>query len=168
LIGLEKPQDGAYAPAARRRGRRGVMAAEVMTVKVMVAMVCLLVAGALSGCSTSDTFATVMIDPAHYSVYHCDGLVPRLKALQKREQDLSDLMARASEGGGGVLIGNLTYRADYENVVAEEKVLRRAAADKNCDLNPPPPPASPTPTAFTAPPPGRTGAPVFPSNQSTR
>jgi hypothetical protein len=159
LIGLEKRQDGAYAPAARRRGRREIAAA---------VMVCLLVAGALSGCSTSDTFATVMIDPAHYSVYHCDGLVPRLKALQKREQDLSDLMARASEGGGGVLIGNLTYRADYENVVAEEKVLRRAAADKNCDLNPPPPPASPTPTAFTAPPPGRTGAPVFQSNQSTR
>jgi hypothetical protein len=108
-----------------------------------------------------------MIDPAHYSVYHCDGMVPRLKVLQRREQELSDLMARASEGGGGVLIGNLTYRADYENTVAEEKVLRRAAAEKNCDLNPPPPPAAPTPTAYQAVPPGRAGAPVF-QGQSTR
>ena len=72
-----------------------------------------------------------------------------------------------SEGGGGVLIGNLTYRADYENTVAEEKVLRRAAAEKNCDLNPPPPPAAPTPTAYQAVPPGRAGAPVF-QGQSTR
>ncbi len=98
-----------------------------------------------------------MIDPAHYSVYHCDGLVTRLKGLQARELELSNLMARAGEGAG-VLIGNLTYRADYENAVAEEKVLRRTAADKNCDLDAPPPaPAVPTAAAFTAPPPGRHG-----------
>ena len=107
--------------------------------------------------------STVNIDPAHYSVYHCDGMVPRLKALQRREQELSDLMARASEGGGGVLIGNLTYRADYENTVAEEKVLRRAAAEKNCDLNPPPPPAAPTPDRI----PGRY-RPVAPVRRSSR
>jgi hypothetical protein len=71
-----------------------------------------------------------MIDPAHYSVYHCDGLQARLKALQAREQELSNLMLRASEGGGGALIGNLTYRADYENALGEEKVLRRTAAEK--------------------------------------
>ena len=91
-----------------------------------------------------------MIDPAHYSVYHCDGLQARLKALQAREQELSNLMLRASEGGGGALIGNLTYRADYENALGEEKVLRRTAAEKKCDLPPPAQPASSTPTAYTA------------------
>jgi hypothetical protein len=35
------------------------------------------------------------------------------------------------------VIGNLSYRAEYEDVLGEEKVLRRAAAEKNCDLNPP-------------------------------
>jgi hypothetical protein len=135
-----------------------------------VAPAYLIVAALLSGCSTSDSLSTVMIDPAHYSVYHCDGLVTRLKGLQTREQELSNLMGRASEGGGGSLIGNLTYRADYENAVAEEKVLRRAAAEKNCDLNAPPPaPVSPTPAAFTAPPPGRAGAPtVIQGNQGAR
>jgi hypothetical protein len=129
--------------------------------------VCLVVAGLLSGCSTSDTYSAAMIDPAHYSVYHCDGLVTRLKALQTREQDLSNLMVRASEGGGGVLIGNLTYRADYENAVAEEKILRRAAAEKNCDLNAPPPaPVVPTPTAFAAPPGKHSGTTVLQTNQS--
>jgi hypothetical protein len=129
--------------------------------------VCLVVAGLLSGCSTSDTYSTAMIDPAHYSVYHCDGLVTRLKALQTRERDLSNLMVRASEGGGGVLIGNLTYRADYENAVAEEKILRRAAAEKNCDLNTPPPaPVVPTPTAFAAPPGKHSGTTVLQTNQS--
>jgi hypothetical protein len=164
LTGLEKRHGGADALAARLGGCR-----EAFAVSPVCALVAgLAVAGLLSGCSTSDVLSTVNIDPAHYSVYHCDGMVPRLKALQRREQELSDLMARASEGGGGVLIGNLTYRADYENTVAEEKVLRRAAAEKNCDLNPPPPPAAPTPTAYQAVPAGRAGAPVFQGNQSTR
>jgi hypothetical protein len=146
-------------------------------------LVALLVAGAclFAGCSTSDTAATaLLIDPGHYSVYHCDGLQKRLKALQQREQDLSNLMARASEGGGGVLIGNLTYRADYENAVGEETVLRRTAAEKKCELPPPtipqtatyaaPAPAAPTPTAYTAPPPATAGAPapVFQSDQGIR
>jgi len=110
---------------------------------------------------------TLLIDPAHYSVYHCDGLVARLKALQARELELSNLMLRASEGGGGALIGNLTYRADYENAVGEEKVLRRVAAEKKCDLpTPPVPPASSTPAAYTAAPPGApAAAPRFQSDQ---
>jgi len=113
---------------------------------------------------------TFLIDPAHYSVYHCDGLATRLKALQAREQELSNLMLRASEGGGGALIGNLTYRADYENALAEEKVLRRAAAEKKCDLPPPPsPPAASTPAAYTAAPPAApAAAPVFQSDRGIR
>ena len=75
------------------------------------------------------------------SVYHCDGLAARLKVLLTREQELANLMNRASEGGGRVLIGNLASRTDYENAVGEKKVLRRAAA-KKCELPPPAQPVS--------------------------
>ena len=124
------------------------------------------VAGLLAGCSTSDGVHSVMIDPGHYSVYHCDGLQARLKALLAREQELSNLMQRASEGGGGVLVGNLSYRTDYENAVGEEKVLRRTAAEKKCQLPPPAQPAPPSPTAQPMPAP--TAAPVFQSDQTIR
>jgi hypothetical protein len=137
------------------------------------AFACLVAAVLLSGCSTSGV-GTLMIDPGHYSVYHCDGLVKRLKALQDRERELSNLMQRAGEGGGGVLIGNMTYRADYENALAEEVVLRRAATEKNCDLPPPPQPVSSTPAAYSAAPvaPAAPGAPatvpVYQSDQGIR
>jgi hypothetical protein len=136
----------------------------------VIAPICVLVAALLSGCSTNDTMTTLLIDPAHYSVYHCDGLVARLKALQTREQELSNLMLRASEGSGGALIGNLTYRADYENAIGEEKILRRVAAEKKCDLPPPPaPPVSSAPAAYTAAPPAApAAAPVFRSDQGIR
>ena len=133
--------------------------------------ICVLATALLSGCATNDAVTTLMIDPAHYSVYHCDRLQARLKALQAREQELSNLMVRASEGGVGALIGNLTYRADYENAVGEEKVLRRTAAEKKCDLPPPQQPASSTPAAYTAAPaaPAAPNAgPVFQSDQGIR
>ena len=115
----------------------------------------------LAGCSTSGSW---MIDPGHYSVYHCDALPARLEAIQERERELSNLMARASDGGGGVLIGTMTYRVDYEKAIGEEKVLRRTAAEKNCNLPPPAPAAAPTPAAYS-PPAAPAAPPAFQSDQ---
>lgn len=134
-------------------------------------MACFLAAALLSGCSSGGGVGTLLIDPGHYSVYHCDGLANRLKVLQARELELSNLMQRASEGGGGALIGNLTYRADYENMLGEEAVLRRVAAEKKCDLPPPPQPVSSTPAAYSAAPvapAAPANGPVYQSDQGIR
>src|SRR5271169_3318681 len=101
-----------------RRHRRGLAA---------IAPLCALVAGALVGCSSGGGVGSLMVDPAHYSVYHCDGLAARLKVLLAREQDLYNLMDKASDSGGGVVIANLSYRAEYENTLGEENLLRRTA-----------------------------------------
>jgi hypothetical protein len=93
-------------------------------------------AGATAGCST--TVGTYLVDPGQYSAYHCKQLVERLKELQTHETDLRNLMDKASEGAGGTLIGGMSYRANYEKALGEEKVLRRTAADKQCALEPPP------------------------------
>jgi hypothetical protein len=142
-------------------------------------------AGLLGGCSAGSGVGPYIIDPGHYSVYHCKDFAARLTALQTRQKDLSELMNKAGEGGAsGVLIGNLSYRADYENAIGEEQVLRRSAAEKKCDLPPPataaiaPPPASSTPAAYASPPPAApptagpppttATVPVFQSDQTIR
>jgi hypothetical protein len=89
------------------------------------------------GCSANQDVSTLFVDPGHYSAYHCKDFAPQLTLLAKREQSLRNLMDKASESGGGAIVGNLSYRADYEDVLGEEKVLRRAAAEKNCDLSAP-------------------------------
>jgi hypothetical protein len=142
---------------ARRRRRR----------PAAIGPVCVLVAGIVAGCTMSDGVGGFMIDPAHYSVYHCDGLVARLKVLLAREQELSNLMDKANEGGGGAVIGNLSYRADYENMVGEEKLLRRTAAEKKCELPALVSPTLPTPAAYSAPPTSAT-VPIFQSDQTIR
>jgi hypothetical protein len=170
----------ATANAPRRVPAANLPAANLPAAGVLVARLLITAAPAgslLAGCA-ADGPGALLVDPGRYSVYHCDGLKARLKALLTREEELSNLMQRASDGGGGVLIGNLTYRADYENALSEEKLLRRTAAEKKCELPPPvaptqavyaaPPPAaySAPPPAYSAPPPPPAGAPVFQSDQT--
>ncbi len=100
----------------------------------MVLAGCLAVA--TGACSTN--IDTYLVDPGRYSAYHCKELVDRLKELQTHETELRNLMDKASEGGGGTLIGGMSYRANYEKAVGEERVLRRTAAEKKCALEPPP------------------------------
>jgi hypothetical protein len=93
-------------------------------------------ATALAGCGLPDGAGTLMVDPGHYSAYHCDEIPARWKELTKKERDLRGLMAKADTGGGGTVIGTLAYRGDYESVLTEEKLLLRTAAEKNCNFSP--------------------------------
>jgi len=98
----------------------------------------LLVAGVtLAGCALDEGPGQLAVDPGRYQFYHCNDLATRMGALQSRENELRSLMAKASEGGGGTVIGALAYRADYEAVLSEQKMLQRTAAEKKCPIVPP-------------------------------
>jgi hypothetical protein len=87
---------------------------------------------ALTGCGAGDDVGSLLIDPGRYSAYHCNELAARGKILVAREKELRGLMDKASEGGGGAVIGSLAYRTDYESTLSDEKLLQQTAAEKNC------------------------------------
>ncbi len=90
---------------------------------------------ALAGCANGA--GSFLVDPGRYSVYHCNDLAAHWKVLIARENELRELMARASQGGdGGAVIGSLAYRTDYDAVLSEERLLQRTAAEKNCNFTP--------------------------------
>jgi hypothetical protein len=89
---------------------------------------------ALAGCA--DGPGALLVDSSQYSAYHCKDLVNQRKALLARKKQLRALMGKASQGGGGVIIGTLAYRTDYESVLTEEKLVEREAAEKKCQLVP--------------------------------
>jgi hypothetical protein len=94
-------------------------------------------AGALSGCAGSDGVGALLVDPARYAGYRCKDLINELTILTKQEKGLRDLIDKADEGGAtGTVIGAVAYRSNYETVLEREKVLRRAAAEQNCELKP--------------------------------
>jgi hypothetical protein len=86
---------------------------------------------ALCGCAGNDSGA-LLIDPGRYDIYKCDDLAARWKLVSARERELRGLMDRASQSGGGAVIGSLAYRSDYETVLSDERLLQRTAAAKNC------------------------------------
>lgn len=92
-----------------------------------------LAAFALVGCGMSEEAGMLTVDPGRYSAYHCNDLATRWKELLKREKDLRSLMDKASESEGGAVIGSVAYRADYDNVLGEEKLVQRTAAEKKCE-----------------------------------
>jgi hypothetical protein len=126
-------------PSFGRRSRHGVAAAPLRRAGATPAAIAsiLLAAAALAGCSFSDGVGPYIVDAGRYSAFHCNDLVARLKQLLVQEKELTNLMDKASEGAGGTVIGALSYRTDYEKAIGEEKVLRRTAAEKKCQLEPP-------------------------------
>jgi hypothetical protein len=87
---------------------------------------------ALSGCTNGA--GSLLVDPGHYSAYHCNDLAAQWKVLVAREKELRGLMDRADQGGGsGAVIGSLAYRSDYESVRSDEQLVQREAAEKNCN-----------------------------------
>ena len=91
---------------------------------------------ALGGCGSlgTDGVASLAVDPARYEGYHCKDLVSQWNGLIAREKQLRNLIDKASEGGGGTVIAAVAYRSDYDTVLEQDKVLKRTAADKNCEL----------------------------------
>jgi hypothetical protein len=91
----------------------------------------------LAGCGVgTDGMASLSVDPAKYSGFHCKELVGQWAGLVAREKQLRNLIDKASEGGGGTVIAAVAYRGDYNTVLQQEKVLKRTAADQNCELTP--------------------------------
>jgi len=93
-------------------------------------------AALLTGCGLSDGPGALFVDPGHYSALHCKQLIAESQNLANRERDLRNLMDKASEGGGGTIIGTFAYRSDYESVIQQKKLLQRAAAEQKCELVP--------------------------------
>ena len=89
---------------------------------------------ALAGCGLSDGAGALFVDPGRYALYHCDDLAAQRKVLMARENELRGLIERAGESPGGGVVGSLAYRSDYDTVLAQEKLLQRNAAEKNCSF----------------------------------
>jgi hypothetical protein len=87
----------------------------------------------LGGCVLApDSFEPAFSDPAKFDYLECKDLNARELALAKREQEMRELMDKASQGTGGAVANALAYRTDYLNVRGELKQIREVAQRKEC------------------------------------
>ncbi len=82
---------------------------------------------------SDDQLARFVVAPDKYVLYSCDEIAKEAQVTGAREQELRQLMAKASTGAGGRLVSGLAYDSDYLTARGEINELRAAAAAKHCD-----------------------------------
>jgi hypothetical protein len=101
---------------------------------LLAAALCVLFALLLSGCGTitAQTGTSAYIAPGKFDVYTCSDITERTQHVQKRKDELEQLMGRASDGGGGAIVNAIAYQAEYQQSRDELVELSKASADKQC------------------------------------
>lgn len=95
-----------------------------------------LAAGALSGCSSDDSTARLLVAPDKYVLYTCPEIAREMTGKLAREKELKDLMVKASADAGGRVISGLAYDPEYLAVRGEINDLRASAAERHCAEKP--------------------------------
>jgi hypothetical protein len=118
--------------------------------KIVVAIA---VPALLGGCAVSGERAEdFYVAPGKYVFYDCKQLAGAAAYFEKRDGELTALMARAKQGAGGELASAMAYNSDYYSNRGELKDVRREQAEKNCPANivePPLPPVERKPVVRT-------------------
>jgi len=111
-----------------------------------------LLAGTIGACSaTLEDAGGIYVSPGKYEFLKCPDLAQRSMAASAREKELTSLMERANQDTAGPLVNAMVYSTDLSTVRAELALLRKTAAEKNCDnlvtaVQEPVPPANPKPS----------------------
>jgi len=93
-------------------------------------------AATLAGCASEDAASSFFVAPGNYVFYQCDDIDRAAKGAVARQQELEQLMAKASTTTTGQLIGDATYGTELATIRGQLRDLRQAARDKNCNLVP--------------------------------
>lgn len=96
-----------------------------------------LLAAGLGACGTisEESAASAFIVPGKFQIYSCEDVDGRVTTFRKRQVELEQLMARASQGTGGEFINSVAYRTEYLQTRGELNELKKASADKQCAVN---------------------------------
>lgn len=84
-----------------------------------------------------DKVGAFLVAPGKYQLYDCQQLAQAAAPYFVREKELREVRTKAESGPGGELISSLAYGSEYGQVRGNIDELRREAAEKKCDLQPP-------------------------------
>jgi hypothetical protein len=75
----------------------------------------------------------VYVAPGRYDLLKCPDLAKRAMEASAREKELISLMDRANQDAVGPVVNAFVYSSDLSTVRAQLALLRKTAAEKNCD-----------------------------------
>jgi hypothetical protein len=99
-----------------------------------------MVAGAmlivLAGCGmVGEDTAALVVAPGKFDYYSCEELARTRVTLNEREQELSELMAKAAQSPMGEFVGAVSYKTELTQARGQLKQIAVVAERKNCALD---------------------------------
>jgi hypothetical protein len=76
----------------------------------------------------------VFVAPGKFDYHNCAQLAESGRGLREREQELSELMARAAETRAGEFVGAVAYRTELMQTRGQIKQIAEVSAQKNCAI----------------------------------
>lgn len=98
---------------------------------ISLALSVALAASLLSSCNS------LFVTPGKFHLYKCEQLVPQTQSYVSREKVLRELIDRAKLAQGGGVIAAAAYGSEYAEVQGNIDELRKEAAEKKCNPQPP-------------------------------
>jgi len=98
-------------------------------------LVITLAAMALCGCASDEMAGRFLASPDKYMLYNCAELATEARGDANRLRELEALMTKAGVDASGRLVGNMAYGAEILQLRGRMDQLRKAAAEKNCNLS---------------------------------
>jgi hypothetical protein len=87
---------------------------------------------ALAGCAGAVDGPLLFTDPGKYQFHNCEQLATAAKGQIQRQQELKDLINKAEQGAGGIIVSLMAYRSDYVAVEEDLRMIETTARNKNC------------------------------------
>jgi hypothetical protein len=84
----------------------------------------------LAGCAAE--IPLIFADSGKYDYYNCEQLATQAKQQSTRQRELKELIDKAEQGAGGVVVSVIAYRSDYIAVNEDLRVIESTARSKNC------------------------------------
>jgi hypothetical protein len=115
-----------------RQNQSKVVTAWTARVSHLPRLAPLAIAVALAGCAGAVDGPLVFGDAGKYQYHNCDQLAVAAKAQSERERELKQLINKAEEGAGGIIVSLMAYKADYVAVEEDLRIIETTARSKNC------------------------------------
>ena len=81
-----------------------------------------------------DSATNAFVAPGKFEYHNCEQLDETGRGLHGREQELTELMARAAQSQAGEFIGAVSYRTELMQTRGQLKQIAEVAERKNCVL----------------------------------
>ena len=90
----------------------------------------------VAGCSSAGDGVFLFNDTGKYEYYNCEQLAAARRTSTARERELKELIEKAEQGAGGVIVGAIAYQADYRTAQEDLRIIDAAERAKSCAVPP--------------------------------